>query len=68
MKDPATCAETEAILCNVGQVPQKIFNEPHSERIKDFDKASALAHPVSISLCTKKVISTSITLTQRRSR
>ena len=66
MKDPLTRAETEAILCHVGQVPPKLFNEPHPERMNGYMKASSLARPVSISLGTKSIMSSSIVLTQSK--
>ena len=64
IQDPQLRAETEAVLCHVGQVPPQLFDKPHPKRSDEIPKISSLARPVIIPLHTKTIIASSISYTQ----
>ena len=68
MSDPAVRAQTEAIMCHVGQVPVQLFDQAHPCRIPVMRREPLISTALSVSLGTQKIIASSIDVSQNKMR
>ena len=68
LRDPSSRAQIEAIMCHVGQIPARLFDQPHPIRNPISRREPLISSAASVSFNTGRVIASCIDIVDKRLR